>query len=139
MALANAVAEVADAPSPASAPASAPTTLKSAAVFERMHKGLVENKAVVDRVKAVYLFNIQSGAQTVQVTVDAKSNDSAGVKPGPHGTPDCTITMADTDFVDLANGKLDAMAAFGQGKIKIGGNPTLAMKLSLLTQPAAKL
>jgi putative sterol carrier protein len=33
------------------------------------------------------------------------------------------------DFVDLASGKLNAMAAFAQGKIKIQGNPMLATKL----------
>ncbi len=45
---------------------------------------------------------------------------------------DCTITMADDDFVAMAGGKLNAMAAFAQGKIKVEGNPMLATKLQSL-------
>jgi putative sterol carrier protein len=37
--------------------------------------------------------------------------------------------MADTDFVDLATGKLDGTAAFMSGKLKIKGDMGLAMKL----------
>ena len=117
-------------------------TLKSAPVFEAMAKAIAANKALVDKVKATYQFNLKAGAQTVSYTVDVKHAASAGVKagaPAPGQTADCTISMDDADFVELAAGRLDAMGAFTQGKIKIGGNMMLAQKLSVLTQAAAKL
>lgn len=138
VALANCAAELRPAPAPAAAPAAAPA-IKSAAVFDAMAHAIATNKGLVDKVKAVYQFNIKAGAHTVTYTVDVKNKENAGVKQGQHGQADCTITMADADFVDLASGKLDAMAAFGQGKIKLGGNMMLAQKLSVLTQAAAKL
>ncbi len=54
---------------------------------------------------------------------------------------DCTITMAEQDFVDLLlTGKLNGQQAFTQGKLKIAGNMALAMKLNLLqAKPQSKL
>ena len=49
--------------------------------------------------------------------------------PGAAESPNVTITMKDTDFVDLATGKLDGTAAFMSGKLKIKGDMGLAMKL----------
>ena len=40
--------------------------------------------------------------------------------------------MSDADFVLMAQGKLNAMAAFGMGRIKVEGNPMLATKLQSL-------
>jgi len=138
VALSNGAAELRAAAAPAASSGSA-SALKSGPVFESMAKAIATNKSLVDKVKAVYQFNIKAGGQTTTFTVDVKNKDSAGVKSGAQGSADCTITMEDADFVELAAGKLDAMAAFGQGKIKLGGNMMLAQKLSVLTQAAAKL
>ena len=39
------------------------------------------------------------------------------------------LTMADADFVEIFNGKLDPMKAFMSGKLKIAGNIMLSQKL----------
>jgi len=112
-------------------------SLKSAAVFEKMGQTLATNPTVLQKVKAVYHFTITKDGKDHVYTVDAKTAGN-GVKSGSVGSADCTIKMTDDDFFDLATGKLDAMSAFGQGKIKIGGNMMLAQKLSTLTE-ASKL
>eukprot|EP00439_Symbiodinium_sp_Y106_P057983 s1207_g8.t1 len=66
---------------------------------------------------------------------------SAAVKAkGPElvkiGGADCTITMADADFVAMAEGKLDGMQAFMGGKLKIKGNMMLAQKLQSILEAA---
>jgi putative sterol carrier protein len=57
---------------------------------------------------------------------------AATVCEGPHPSPSMTITMAAQDFVDLTGGKLDGMSAFMSGKLRIGGDMGLAMKLQSL-------
>ncbi|TNE38217.1 MAG: SCP2 sterol-binding domain-containing protein [Alphaproteobacteria bacterium] len=42
---------------------------------------------------------------------------------------DCTITMSMDNFELLAAGELDPTTAFMMGKLKIGGNMGIAMKL----------
>lgn len=54
------------------------------------------------------------------------------VTEGRYESPTMTINMAATDFVDLTQGKLDGMSAFMSGKLKIGGDMGLAMKLQSL-------
>ena len=49
---------------------------------------------------------------------------------------DCTITMADADFMAMAEGKLDGMQAFMGGKLKIKGNMMLAQKLQSILEAA---
>jgi NAD(P)-dependent dehydrogenase (short-subunit alcohol dehydrogenase family)/acyl dehydratase/putative sterol carrier protein len=44
------------------------------------------------------------------------------VTAGVHEKPSCTLTMKDSDFLDLMNGKLPAMQAYTSGKLKIGGD-----------------
>jgi len=57
---------------------------------------------------------------------------AATVTPGPHTSPNMTITMAAQDFVDMTSGKLDGMSAFMSGKLRISGDMGLAMKLQSL-------
>jgi putative sterol carrier protein len=42
--------------------------------------------------------------------------------------PTTTLSMSAADFVGMANGTVNAMAAFMQGKIKLQGDMGLAMK-----------
>ena len=57
---------------------------------------------------------------------------AATVSEGPHPSPNMTLTMAAQDFVDMTGGKLDGMSAFMSGKLRIGGDMGLAMKLQSL-------
>jgi 3-hydroxy-3-methylglutaryl CoA synthase/NAD(P)-dependent dehydrogenase (short-subunit alcohol dehydrogenase family)/putative sterol carrier protein len=41
---------------------------------------------------------------------------------GAHDKPNCTLKMADTDFLDMMTGKLPAMQAYTSGKLQIEGD-----------------
>lgn len=58
-----------------------------------------------------------------------------------HGVKvDTSLTVSDTDMVDLAHGKLNPQSAFMKGKLKIAGNIMLTQKLvPVLKQVHAKL
>ena len=43
---------------------------------------------------------------------------------------DCTLRLSEDNLVKLLTGKLNAMSAVMMGKIKISGNPAVAMKLA---------
>jgi putative sterol carrier protein len=45
---------------------------------------------------------------------------------------DVTFTIADKDWLAIAEGKLDAMNAFATGKLKLSGDMMLAMKVQQL-------
>ena len=51
-----------------------------------------------------------------------------GAPPGDQS--DCTLTLSEADLVKLLGGKLDTTAAFMSGKLNIGGDMQLAMKLA---------
>merc|ERR1719235_1237528 len=89
---------------------------------------------VVDKVKGIYLFKIKGGKDW---TVDLK-NGSGSVQEGAQGKPDCTITIADEDFVNLITGKANGQQLFMGGKLKISGNMAMAMKLEVLKSMAPK-
>lgn len=52
-----------------------------------------------------------------------------GTQQGLHPSPSLAIRMADTDYVDLINGKLSGERAFMTGKLKFKGNMALALRL----------
>ena len=47
----------------------------------------------------------------------------------PDGEPTMTLTADSGDYVKLFTGELDGMQAFMQGKLKLGGDLNLAMKM----------
>ncbi len=51
------------------------------------------------------------------------------VTEGTHPSPDLTLKINLTDFLDLVNGKLSAEKAFFTGKIQFKGNIAVALKL----------
>jgi len=56
------------------------------------------------------------------------------VAPGPAPSPDLTVTMASSDWLDMIGGKLNGQMAFMSGKLKLKGDMGLAMKLGSLFQ-----
>lgn len=86
----------------------------------------------IQGLNAVILFNLTGeggGKWTLKF-----ENGKVEVNEGETASPNMTLSMSAQDFVDLSNGTLNPMAAFMQGKLKISGDMSLAMRLqSLLT------
>jgi putative sterol carrier protein len=51
------------------------------------------------------------------------------IKEGNETSPGISVKMADIDFVDLINGKLNAVNAFMSSRIQFKGSMSLALKL----------
>lgn len=62
----------------------------------------------------------------------AIKDGKAEVTAGTHASPNMTMTMAASDYVDMTTGKLNGQMAFMSGKLKIAGDMGLAMKLQSL-------
>jgi SCP-2 sterol transfer family len=88
-------------------------------------------------VAAVYLFKI-SGPDGGTWTVDLVSTAPPPTRaPAAHPTPQCTVEASDADFRGMVDGGMQAaMSLFFSGKLKVGGDPMLATKLSKLLQMA---
>ena len=51
------------------------------------------------------------------------------VEKGVHSSPKMTLAVDSNDFVKIFTGEMDGMQAFMQGKIRLTGDMSLAMKL----------
>jgi putative sterol carrier protein len=93
--------------------------------MSRMSAAFVPEKAVgVDATVQLKL----TGAQTMEgfMTIkDGKCTLSQGTAPAPK----LTVTADSENFIKIFTGQLDGMQAFMQGKIKLAGDMSLAMKL----------
>ncbi len=56
-------------------------------------------------------------------------NQKLEVQQGIHPSPSISIRMADTDYIDMVNGKLSGERAFMTGKLKFKGSMAVGMKL----------
>jgi putative sterol carrier protein len=81
-------------------------------------------------VKKTLQWNI-SGAEAGQWTIRI-ANQTCEVSQGPAEKPDLTLTLADQDWIAIAEGRLNPMSAFMSGKIKAAGDLMLATKLQNL-------
>jgi len=62
-------------------------------------------------------------------------NESIEVQTGAHASPNITLTMKESDYLDMVNGKLNGQMAFMSGKLKIAGDMGLALRLQNLFPP----
>jgi putative sterol carrier protein len=51
------------------------------------------------------------------------------VKQGAHASPTLMVDVAETDYMDMVNGRMSSEKAFFNGKLRLKGNLTLALKL----------
>jgi len=65
------------------------------------------------------------------------ANEKLEEKEGKHPSPNVTISMKQGDFLEMINGKLNPQMAFMSGRLKIGGDMGLALKLQGLFRPRA--
>jgi putative sterol carrier protein len=56
-------------------------------------------------------------------------NQKLEAKEGTHPSPTLELDMAETDYMDLVNGKMSGEKAFITGKLRFKGNIGLALKL----------
>ncbi len=99
-------------------------------IFSEMQKRVDANSGKFGGLKAVFQFEI-TGADPGNYSVTV-GDGSAKVNEGISDSPNVTITMASNDFVDMVEGRLDSMAAFMGGKLKVKGDMMLAMQLQTL-------
>ena len=99
------------------------TALKE--IFEKM-PGQV-NPEAAKGLSCVIQYDLTGDAGTQYHSIF--DDGSCTVVEGSHETPSMTMTMEAADFVSLTNGELDGMSAFMSGKLKIGGDMGLAMRM----------
>jgi putative sterol carrier protein len=103
------------------------------AIFSAMPQNF--NADAAKGMSSVIQFNLSGdGGGTWHVTI---KDGACSVTEGAHASPNMTMTMAASDYVDMISGKLNGQMAFMSGKLKIAGDMGLAMKMqSLFKRPA---
>lgn len=97
-------------------------------VFEKhIPERLKTKPEVAEQINSSYQFDLTGDGGGKYVVDLTKKEDH--VSEGEHESPGVTITMSASDFVDLVSGKLNGQMAFMQGKLKIKGDMSLALKL----------
>ncbi len=94
-------------------------------LMQRMPKAFLPEKAV--GVDAVVQFDL-SGDQGGQWVATIRDG-ACKVEKGKVANPKLTLMADAKDYVGIFTGKVNAMSAFGEGKIKLKGDLGLAMKL----------
>jgi putative sterol carrier protein len=98
------------------------------AIFSAMPQQF--NADAAKGMNSVIQFNL-TGDGGGQYHVAIKDGGCA-VNEGAHASPNMTMTMAASDYVDMISGKLNGQMAFMIGKLKIAGDMSLAMKMQTL-------
>ena len=73
-------------------------------------------------------FSADEGGQWTATMDDG----SFGIDETGTPSPDVTIRMKGADFLAMVNGKMNPVAAFMQGRIRVEGDMALAMRLQTL-------
>ena len=103
-------------------------------IFDQMSANL--NTDAAKGMNATIQFNLagDNGGQWYVSIKDGKAEVSKGSAPSPN----MTLSMSASDYVDMIMGKLNGQMAFMSGKLKISGDMGLAMKMqSLFKRPGA--
>ncbi len=82
--------------------------------------------AAAEGVNAVVQFHFTGAEASDWVLTIAEGQCTT--QPGQHDSPTMTMTIDSQDYLDIISGKLNAMSAFMQGKVKVKGDMGLAMK-----------
>ncbi|HJL14567.1 MAG TPA: SDR family NAD(P)-dependent oxidoreductase [Sandaracinaceae bacterium LLY-WYZ-13_1] len=107
----------------------APEGPASADVFAAIAHHVKTHPELVGRVGHVFRFELRDPDSVW--TLDLKSGEGSVVE-GEVGEADCTLTISEADFVDMASGKADAQKLYFGGQLKIGGNVMASQKLTFL-------
>ena len=93
-------------------------------------KGLEQFPDKARELNAVYLFKI-TGDGGGEWTVDTTAATPSCTK-GDSGKAQCTVTVAHDDFKTMLADPNAGMQLYFQGKLRVSGDPMLAMKLQQL-------
>jgi putative sterol carrier protein len=100
-------------------------TITVAELLEKMPAALLPEKAAgVDAVVQFKFTGEQAGDWYVTIK-DSQCTVNQGIDPSPK----LTLSAAGTDAVKVLTGEMDGMQAFMQGKLRLTGDMSLAMKL----------
>jgi putative sterol carrier protein len=96
-----------------------------AKLMDLMPKAFLPEKATgVDAVIQYHLLGDQGGDWVIKI-----AHGACTVEPGTTDKPSLTLTAEAADYLKIISGKMNAMSAFAEGKIKLKGDLALAMKL----------
>ncbi|XP_003706333.1 peroxisomal multifunctional enzyme type 2 isoform X1 [Megachile rotundata] len=108
--------------------------LESDAVFTTIAEFIKKYPEEVKKINGIFLYNILvKGKPQATWTLDLKKAEIYRGEP-KSGKPDATLTLEDTDMIQIALGKLNPQMAFIQKKLKITGNIMLTQKLKSLME-----
>lgn len=100
-------------------------------LFDRILPGLLKTyPEKAKEIGGIYAFRLTGeggGEWSVDLNVDEPQ-----IQKGILSTAQCTVTIDHQDFVGLMKNPATAMPLFLQGKIKVEGNPMLALKFQKL-------
>jgi 3-hydroxy-3-methylglutaryl CoA synthase/NAD(P)-dependent dehydrogenase (short-subunit alcohol dehydrogenase family)/putative sterol carrier protein len=106
------------APAAEAAPAEAGGGLDAKGVFAKMPEAFRPEKAAGVNVVFQFAISGPGGGDWVVAVKDG----TCRVEAGKAEKPTTTIIMADSDFLQLIEGKLDGMQAYSSGKLKVEGD-----------------
>lgn len=89
---------------------------------------LAAKPQLLKEINAVYEFVI-NGPNGGTWTLDVTEAGGGKAVEGSTGTAKCTVTVGDTDFINIVTKKTNAQMAFMSGKLKVKGDMGLALKL----------
>jgi putative sterol carrier protein len=92
--------------------------------FEELEGKMNRKPDLMAGMNAVYQFVVGENQYNVAI-----KDGKAAVAQGAAAAPNCTVTVAENDFLDMVTGKLNGQMAFLTGKLKVAGDMGLALKL----------
>jgi putative sterol carrier protein len=94
-------------------------------VFEMMPRQL--NKKAAAGLNVAYQFDLsgRGGGRWQVIVLDGRCES----KYGQHPSPNITITISASDYLDMLDGKLDGQVAYMSGKFRLAGDMGLALKM----------
>jgi putative sterol carrier protein len=92
---------------------------------------IVEAEKLISDIRAVYLFEIKNGKEAEYWTIDLKHSKPRAMRGLPDTADEAIITDEDS-FIELFEGKANALDLFMQGKLRVKGDMGLATKLDSL-------
>ena len=115
----------------------APTKASSDALFAHLRKQLKLNAEHIKPNNGLFRF-VVTGAVPREWKIDL--NKSPGVvRRGAVKDPDVTFTVSDQHLTRIGKGEMSLQAAFIQGRLKIDGDSTKAMKLGTILSKLEKM